>query len=176
VLAGLALLPGCQSRFEPNQGGPVSLGGGVTRLGPEDAIPETVGQVLYVPAYSHIHTGNRGERILLAETLSVRNTDTTRPIILKSVRYHDSDGKPLHEELPSPVRLAPLASAEFFVKESDTRGGSGASFLVEWVAEEPVNPPLIEAVMISTAGAQGIAFVRPARVIKDWTRERADGL
>ena len=51
-----------------------------------------------------------------------------------------------------------MASAEFFVKESDTRGGVSASFLVEWVAEQSVSDPLVETVMIGTASTQGVSF------------------
>ncbi|MEW6658470.1 MAG: DUF3124 domain-containing protein [Thermodesulfobacteriota bacterium] len=54
--------------------------------------------------------------------------------------------------------LKPLASTRFIVAQSDLRGGSGASFLVQWQGEAKVNPPLPEGVMIGTAGQQGISF------------------
>ena len=43
--------------------------------------------------------------------------------------------------------------------EQDKSGGLGANFLVEWVAEQPVYGPVVEAVMIGTAGTQAISFV-----------------
>jgi len=65
------------------------------------------------------------------------------------------------------LRLAPLATTEFFVPEQDSSGGSGANFIVEWVAEKKqVNTPIIEAVMISTSGQQGISFVRSGQVVQ----------
>jgi hypothetical protein len=36
---------------------------------------------------------------------------------------------------------------------------------VEWRAEEPVNAPLVEAVMVGTSGTQGISFTGSSRVI-----------
>jgi len=51
-----------------------------------------------------------------------------------------------------------MATAEFFVKEQDTSGGSGANFIVKWTAQQGVTKPVVEAVMISTAFHQGISF------------------
>ena len=42
--------------------------------------------------------------------------------------------------------MAPMASADFFVKESDTTGGSSSSFLVDWMADQAGRPPVVEAV------------------------------
>ena len=54
--------------------------------------------------------------------------------------------------------------AHYVVDERDTRGGSGASFVVEWRADQPVTAPVVEAVMISS-GTQGVSFVGASRVI-----------
>jgi hypothetical protein len=124
-----------------------------------------VGQTLYVPAYSHIYYYSKQHRILLAITLSIRNTDPTHPITITSVRYYDTPGQLIKEYLERPLLLRPLESTEFVVEERDTRGGTGANFIVEWIAEERVSDPIVEAVMISS-GTQGISFVSPGRVIR----------
>jgi hypothetical protein len=121
-------------------------------------------QTIYVPAYSHIYYYNKKHQVQLAVTLSIRNTDLQHPITVTSVRYYNTPGQLLKEYLADPLQLAPLASADFVVEERDTRGGSGANFIVEWRAEARVNEPIIEAVMISS-GTQGISFVSPGRVI-----------
>jgi Protein of unknown function (DUF3124) len=126
---------------------------------------KVVGQMIYVPVYSHIYYYNTRRRYLLAVTLSIRNTDLHKPMTITSVRYYDTDGKFLQEYLEKPLQLGPLASTDFFVEERDIRGGAGANFLVEWRAEAPMNAPLVEAVMVGTAGTQGIAFMSPGRVI-----------
>ena len=130
---------------------------------------KAVGQMLYVPVYSHIYYGGKAyggrRRFELAVTLSIRNTDLHQAIMVLAARYYDSAGKLLQDFLEQPLRLGPLASTEVFVEESDVRGGVGANFLVEWRAEAPVNAPVVEAVMIGTAGTQGLSFVSPGRVI-----------
>jgi hypothetical protein len=123
-----------------------------------------VRQTIYVPAYSHIYYYSKKHRIQLAVTLSIRNTDLKHPIVVTSVRYYDTPGQLVREYVEKPVRLTSLASIDFVVEERDTSGGSGANFIVEWMAAERVNEPVVEAVMISS-GTQGISFVSPGRVI-----------
>lgn len=113
----------------------------------------------YVPVYSHIYTEGRDSVLNLAETVSVRNTDDSNPIVISSVRYQSSTGKLIREYVPKPVLLDPMATADFVVRLDDTSGGSGASFLVEWQGADSVNPPLIEAIMISTGSGRNLSFV-----------------
>ena len=47
------------------------------------------------------------------------------------------------------------------------QGGTGANFIVVWGAEEPVYEPVVEAVMISAAGTQGLSLLSPARVLEE---------
>ena len=124
------------------------------------------GQTIYVPIYSEIYFFNRTRTLQLAATLSVRNTDSQNPITITSVRYYDSDGNLVKNHLESPLRLAPLASTEFIVDQNDQTGGSGANFIVEWVAETEVFEPILEAVMVSTTSQQGISFLSKGRVIE----------
>lgn len=124
------------------------------------------GQTVYVPVYSHIYTWEQSRTMNLTATLSIRNTDLSHPIILASVKYYDSDGKLVRDYLEQPGQLGPLASTNFVVDQADTAGGSGAAFLVEWVTPQSVSDPVIEAIMISAVGNQGISFVSPGRVIK----------
>ena len=116
------------------------------------------GQTLYVPVYSHIYSGDRERPVYLAVTVSIRNTDPARAIQLTTVDYYNSEGRLLQRYLEKPLDLAPLATVRYVVKESDKSGGSGANFLVRWQSREPVNPPLTESVMISTASQLGISF------------------
>jgi len=124
------------------------------------------GQTVYVPVYSHIYHEN-GKPTLLTITLSVRNTSLDHEIVLKSVRYFDTQGKQVKSHLAKPLRLPPLATTEFLVERDDATGGSGANFLVEWVATEVVHEPIIEAVMIDTKAQQGISFARSGTVIQE---------
>ena len=133
-----------------------------------DALPwdPVQGQTVYVPAYSHVYHED-GKPHLLTVTLSVRNADPDHEMVVTSVRYFDTKGKELRSHLAKPLRLAPLASTEFLVERDDATGGSGANFLVEWVAGSPVVPPVIETVMIGTSETQGISFARTGTVIRE---------
>lgn len=124
------------------------------------------GQAIYVPVYSHIYADG-GKRYLLETTLSIRNTDPDQPISVRSVKYFGTDGEMLKEYVDGEMPLAALATAEFLVEKHDVSGGSGANFIVQWDAEEPVYEPLIEAVMIGFAGPKGISFTSPGRVLAD---------
>ena len=126
-------------------------------------------QTVYVPAYSHVYH-DRGDAHLLTVTLSARNTDPERDLVLTRVTYHDTDGSQVRSFLKEPLRLGPLVSRDFLVERDDTSGGSGANFLAEWVAADPVSEPAFEAVMIDTRSGQGIAFVRPGIVVRETAR------
>ena len=152
-----------------SQSQPVRSGSAEIRRPAEAAPATSVGQTIYVAAYSHIYYGGQqygGKReYLLAITLSIRSTDLHKPLMVTSIRYYNTQGRLLQEYLEKPLLLGPLTSVDIFVEEQDIRGGAGASFLVEWRAEEPVNAPLVEAVMVGTSGTQGISFTSSSRVI-----------
>ena len=134
--------------------------------------PEIVAtsQIVYVPVYSHIyHQG--GRELSLEATLSIRNTDPDHPIVIDSVRYYGTGGELIKEYLQQPAVLGPLASADFLVERRDTAGGAGANFLVQWVAEELVNEPVIEAVMVGTEDSRAFSFVRPGHPLAESTED-----
>ena len=123
------------------------------------------GQTVYVPAYSHIYSGNREQVFLLTVTLSIRNVDLHQSITLDKVEYYETQGKFLRKYLDKPVTLKPLESTRFIVPQKDETGGSGANFIVAWKAEKEVNVPIIETVMIGTQNQQGISFTSRGQAI-----------
>jgi len=125
------------------------------------------GQTVYVPVYSFIYYGNKLKKIDLTATLSIRNTDPVHSIEVRSVNYHDSNGKLIKKHLDDSVPLGPLASTHFQVAESDLSGGLGASFLVKWSSSKEVSAPIVESVLIGTISAQGISFVCRGEVVRD---------
>ncbi len=133
----------------------------------EPAIKRIGGQTVYVPAYSHIYQGDREAPFYLTITLSIRNTDPANPITLLSVQYFDTEGNLLRKFQEGELKLRPMGSIEYVVKESDKKGGSGANFVVKWKAEAQVTEPIIESVMISTAMQQGISFSSRGQAIEE---------
>lgn len=168
VAAAVLSVASCGPRTGPK-------GTGAPVRGPQPGLAEaaagevnaaTVKRTVYVPFYPYVYTEDRAHPYNLAATLYVRNTDPTTPLFITSVRLHNAAGRPVRDDVAKPLRLAPLATAEFFVGESDTSGGSAASFLVDWAAPSHVNEPVIETLMVGTLSNQGIAFTCPGRVIE----------
>lgn len=123
------------------------------------------GQSIYVPAYSHIFSGNQERPFLLTVTLSIRNIDPKNEIEITSVDYYATQGKQLKRFLDEPRRLQPLESLRYVIPEKDESGGSGANFIVEWKSAGLVNPPITECIMIGTQSQQGVSFSSRGRVI-----------
>ncbi len=136
-------------------------------IGSTEEIRLSKGQTVYVPIYSHIYSGVKARPFDLAATLSIRNTNVKSGIRLISVRYYDSEGKLVKDYLSTPASISALGTIRYIITEDDKAGGSGANFIVTWKSEQPVNPPVIEGVMIGTHSGQGISSVSRGQVIKE---------
>lgn len=123
------------------------------------------GQAIYVPAYSHIYTGSREMPFLLTVTLSIRNIDPKHSMKLTEVSYYGTEGRLLKKYLTGSETLKPMESLRFVVPEQDKAGGSGANFMVRWQSDHPMNPPIVESIMIGTQAQQGISFSSRGQVI-----------
>jgi hypothetical protein len=123
------------------------------------------GQTIYVPAYSHIYSGNREQPFLLTVTLSIRNIDPKHQIKITIVDYYETQGKLLKKYVEKPVIIDPLESLRYVIPERDKAGGSGANFIVEWKSDKFVNPPIVESIMIGTKSNQGVSFTSRGRTI-----------
>ncbi|MEP2716366.1 DUF3124 domain-containing protein [Pseudophaeobacter sp.] len=139
----------------------------------ETAVSEdSLGETIYIPAYSHIFT-QPDARQPLASTVAIHNVDPTRSITLQSVDYHGQGGVKIKGFLEEPMVLAPYETASFLTSTStststsisDNEGGIGANYIVVWEAQEPSKSPVSQAVMIGGTGTQGISFVTEGRVI-----------
>lgn len=122
-------------------------------------------QTVYIPAYSHIYHGNKEAPLLLSITLSIRNTDMANSLTVTAVNYHETEGSLIKEYLKEPLVLGPLGTERYIVPQRDSSGGSGANFIVKWHSEKPINPPIIETVMISTQSQLGISFTSRGQAI-----------
>lgn len=116
------------------------------------------GQLIYVPAYSHIYSGDRERPFLLTVTLSIRNTDPDHQIKITLVDYYETQGKLLKKYIDKPTTLGPLESLRYVIPEKDKSGGSGANFIVKWQSDNFVNPPIVETIMIGARNQQGVSF------------------
>jgi hypothetical protein len=57
------------------------------------------------------------------------------------------------------------------VEEKESEGGAGANFIIDWAATKYADQILIQSVMISTYGQQGVSFLSDAKVIKRISKE-----
>ncbi len=103
-------------------------------------------------------------------TLSIRNIDPNHEIEISRVDYYETQGHHLRKFIESPVTLSPLESLRYVIPEKDKSGGSGANFIVEWKSARPVNPPIVESIMIGTQTQQGISFTSRGKVILETGR------
>jgi hypothetical protein len=149
LIIGLGLIGGQLHDIEEQLAFRTPAATGLPATLPADVVAK--GRAVYVPAYSHIYSSS-GAAVLLATTLSVRNTDPEHPIRIDRVHYFDGDGDLIRELAEDPLLLQPMQTVSFLIEEKDTTGGSGANFVVEWSAQKEINRPIIEAIMIGDAG------------------------
>ena len=124
------------------------------------------GQTVFVPAHSFVYVGNEPNKINLAQTLAIRNTDPANKISVRFIDYRDEDGRLIRAFLPAPKPIKPLAAMHIFLQEKDVSGGYAPSFLVQWRAAQAVNEPIIETVEIATKSGQGITIINKGQAIK----------
>lgn len=124
------------------------------------------GETLYVPIYSSVFHHQSALNYKLTATLCIHNIDLDNSIKLIKADYYDTNGDFIQAYLEEVLVLKPLQVVQIVVHEDDERGGAGAKFIVEWVSETNVNSPIVEAVMISARGQQGISFISLGKVIK----------
>ncbi|MEQ8712763.1 MAG: DUF3124 domain-containing protein [Cyclobacteriaceae bacterium] len=124
------------------------------------AVPDNynVADTVYVPVYSHIYSSTKDTEFLLTATLSIRNTSFKDTLFVSTIDYYDTRGALVRKYLEQPFYLNPMATIDYVVDEQDDLGGSGANFIVIWSAHNPEMKPVIQAIMISTNGQQGVSF------------------
>lgn len=137
-----------------------------------DEVALSKGQTLYLPIYSHIWHGDLKKeegyplKSLVSALVSIRNTDMKHPIRVLSARYFDTGGKPLREYIPASKTIPPMGTYELYVERKASAGGSGANFVIQWEAGEPLNPPVVEALHADIQGHRTFSFITTARPIR----------
>lgn len=128
-------------------------------------------ETVYLPVYSDIYYQDGTKRFPITATVSIRNTSLTDSAFILSACYYDSYGKMIRSYLDSTLLLSPLESIELVVEEKESEGGAGANFIIDWAATKYADQILIQSVMISTYGQQGVSFLSDAKIIKRVTKE-----
>ncbi len=122
----------------------------------------------YLPVYSHIYHTQEHKTFDLTITVSIRNVSTKDSIFIKKADYYNTRGENIRQYLKNSIFIKPMETVEIVIAEEDKEGGSGANFMFDWAVNDDKNIPLIEAVMISTYGQQGLSFsTRGVQVFDD---------
>lgn len=112
----------------------------------------------YLPVYSHIYHIQEHRTFDLTITVSIRNISLTDSVYILKADYFNTIGENIRQYIKKPIYLKPLETLEIIIAEQDIEGGSGANFVFDWATINDKNPPLFEAVMISTYSQQGLSF------------------
>jgi hypothetical protein len=113
----------------------------------------------YLPVYSHVYHIHEHRTFDLTTTVSIRNVSMIDTIYILKADYYNTIGNNIRQYIKKPIFLQPMETVEIVIDEEDSEGGSGANFVFEWAVKNDKNPPLFEAVMISTYGQQGVSFI-----------------
>ena len=86
-------------------------------------------------------------------------------IYIHHAEYYNTHGELIRSYFEEPIYLSPLETVEIVIDEKDKEGGTGANFIFDWASTSEENEPFFEAVMISTAGQQGLSFTTEGKRI-----------
>ena len=162
LVTAMALLSGCDpSAQDPN----VTLS--ENQQDPIEALEVTSNvdrsnfsykETFYVPIYSDIYTDKDNRKVLLAATLSVRNTTLKKSLYINKIDYYDTDGALVKSYIDKPIELPAMATLNYIVEKEENKGGAGANFIIEVEGADETVKPVIEAVMVGNFSNKGFAF------------------
>ena len=134
---------------------------------PGTIVAPSAGQRLYVPVYSSVTLGRPALEADVAVRLYVRNVSESETFRLVRVDLYDSEGRVVEHVLQEPMVVTPLQTRSFLVEASDLRSGTGGNYIVEWQADVPVTPPMVETVNGYALSNRAFAFAGDARVLAE---------
>ena len=163
ILTLTAVLAGCQ---KPQNTNPVR--GGYEIADQSENAVYLNGETIYLPIYSSIFHFKDFRTVDLTATMSIHNVDLSNPINIIRADYFDTNGNLVKTYIDKTLMLKPLQTMQIVIQENDKDGGTGANFIVEWASTAKVISPIVEGVMISASGQQGISFTTSGKVIKSF--------
>ncbi|MEQ8706440.1 MAG: DUF3124 domain-containing protein [Phaeodactylibacter sp.] len=155
ILAFVLILASCTPREEISSIDPVNWENRKIEIPNPDSLASGT---TYLSVYSQIYSQTEHRTHDLTATISLRNVNRKDTVYIKEAVYYDTHGTPIRNYLARPIFIAPMETVEIVIDEIDREGGTGANFLFDWRTSFESNPPLFEAVMISTSGQQGLSF------------------
>jgi hypothetical protein len=129
----------------------------------------SIGSTIYVPVYKSFYQsyGSTRDAYALTSTACLHNTDSKHAIVVYTIEYYDSNGKLLNKFIDAPMTIKPWNSREITLPHSTQPEDFGANLIVRWRAEQPVNPPLVEVLMVGQVLNRGVSFLTRGCEIKE---------
>ncbi|MBB4080564.1 hypothetical protein GGR28_003199 [Lewinella aquimaris] len=155
LLALCALISGCEDSQSFSSLDPVNWQSRTVPTNPADSLATGT---TYLSVYSSVYSLTEHKTHSLTVMVSIRNTNRTDTVYVDQAEYFNTTGHLIRTYFNRHIYIAPMETVEIVIDERDKEGGTGANFLFEWAAPPTANPPLFEAVMISTSGQQGLSF------------------
>lgn len=122
--------------------------------------------ISYLSVYSQIYSQTEQNTKNLTVTVSMRNTDLTDTTFINGIDYYNTKGELIKSYINQTIYLLPMETIEVIIDEADKTGGTGGNFLFKWQHRPNTSEPLFEAIMISTAGQQGLSFSTTGKRVK----------
>lgn len=116
----------------------------------------------YVPIYSDVYVSKQNQKVLLAATLSIRNTSLTEDLFVSKIDYYNTEGALVKKFIKNTIKIAPMATVNYVIDKDDDTGGPGANFIVDIAAKNLDTSPIIQAIMISQVGPNSFSFMTDA--------------
>ncbi|GLR16755.1 DUF3124 domain-containing protein [Portibacter lacus] len=120
----------------------------------------------YLSVYSQIYSFTLAKKYNLTAMISLRNTSETDTIYLSRIEYFNTEGDKLRSYFKNVVYLAPMETIEIVIEQTDSEGGTGANFMIDWYIPKGSPEPLFEGVMNSMQATQGLSFTTEGKRIK----------
>lgn len=118
---------------------------------------------MLIPLHSTLLGQGGVTRLNFSGALSIHNASATNVLAIEKIEYRSGSGQLIESYLNDPLYLKPYASLQVLIAQNDVRGGTGASFTVDWSTVEGSDEPLIEAIMTSFTGPHSYAILSPGR-------------
>ena len=122
---------------------------------------------IYIPIYSDIYVDQQNQKVLLASTLSIRNTSYNDSLFISKIDYFNTEGELVRSYVQNLINLPPMATVNYVIEKDDDTGGPGANFIVEINSKNKDVKPVIQAIMIGETGNKGFAFITDGYSLKE---------
>lgn len=117
----------------------------------------------FVPLHSTLVGQGGVTRLNFSGALSIHNASASNVLAVERIDYRSGSGELVEAYVAEPIYLKPYGSLQVVIAKDDVRGGTGASFTVDWSTPDGSDEPVVEAVMASTIGTNSFSFLSTGR-------------